>query len=122
MDNLTDFEMPSQATALNMDGGQHQGHTSFFFPESLGGVHQQPIVVEPFSSNKPSSENKEEGDDDSSATESADSEREMDPLCHAWELRRFSSSPVHSREDTDTEALERRQFMKAYVKKVFHGK
>lgn len=122
MDNLTDFEMPSQATAFNMEGGQHQDHTSFLFPESLGRVSQQPIAVEPFSSNKPSSENKEERDYDSSATESVDSEREMDPLCHAWELRRFSSSPVHSREDTDSETVERREFMKAYVKKVFHGK
>uniref|UniRef100_A0A8D3DMJ2 KIAA0513 n=1 Tax=Scophthalmus maximus TaxID=52904 RepID=A0A8D3DMJ2_SCOMX len=60
--------------------------------------------------------------DDSDATESADSENDMDPPSHTWELRRSSSSSAHSREDGDAEALEGRNFMKAYVEKVFHGK
>lgn len=129
MDNLIDFDLPSQATALSVDGGQHQGHTDIFSPEpeSSMGVHQQPILPEPMAPTKPSSHHhhhhhQEEGDNDSDATESADSENDMDPPSHMWELRRSSSSSAHSGEDADAETVERRQFMKAYVKKVFHGK
>lgn len=122
MDNLIDFDLPSEATALGVDGGQHQGHTDIFSPElvSSRGVHQQPLLPEPMAPTKPISQHQEEGDNDSDATESADSENDMDS--HAWELRRSSSSSVHSGEDADSETMERRQFMKAYVMKVFHGK
>uniref|UniRef100_A0A8C6UY75 Zgc:91860 n=1 Tax=Neogobius melanostomus TaxID=47308 RepID=A0A8C6UY75_9GOBI len=58
---------------------------------------------------------------DSDATESADSENDMDPPSHRWDARRSSSSSNHSAEDGDPEALERRTFMKAYVDKIFHG-
>lgn len=124
MDNLIDFDLPSEATALGVDGGQHQGHTDIFSPElvSFRGVHQQPLLPEPMAPTKPSSQHQEEEDNDSDATESADSENDMDPPSHAWELRRSSSSSVHSGEDDDSETVERRQFMKAYVMKVFHGK
>ncbi len=128
MDNLIDFDLSSQATGLSVDGGQHQGHADIFSPEpaSSMGVHQQPILPEPMAPTKPSSHHhhhhQEEGDNDSDATESADSENDMDPPSHMWELRRSSSSSAHSGEDADAETVERRQFMKAYVKKVFHGK
>lgn len=127
VDNLIDFDFPPETTALGVDGGQHQGHTDIFSPEptSSMGLHQQPILPEPMAPTKPSSHHRrhqDEGDDDSDATESADSENDMDPPSHMWELRRSSSSSAHSGEDADAEAVERRQFMKAYVEKVFHGK
>ncbi len=125
MDNLIDFDVPSEATALGVDGSQHQGHADIFSPEprSSMGVHQQLLLPEPMAPTKPSlHQHEEEGDNDSDATESADSENDMDPPSHVWELRRSSSSSTHSGEDADPEAAERRQFMKAYVEKVFHGK
>lgn len=64
----------------------------------------------------------QDGHEASDATESADSEDEADPPSGAWELRRSSSSSVHSGEDVDADALETKQFMKAYVEKVFHGR
>ncbi|XP_070687093.1 uncharacterized protein KIAA0513 homolog [Pempheris klunzingeri] len=125
MDNLIDFDLPSEATALSVDGGQHQCHTDIFSPEpaSSMGVHQQPLLPEPMAPTMPSSHrhhHQEEGDSD--ATESADSDNEMDPPSHMWELRRSSSSSAYSGEDGDAETMEMRQFMKAYVEKVFHGK
>ncbi|XP_054475678.1 uncharacterized protein KIAA0513 homolog [Anoplopoma fimbria] len=129
VDNLIDFDFPSEDTALSIDGGQHHGHTDIFSPEQAPsmGVHQQPLLPEPMAPTKPSSHHhhhhhQEEGDNDSDATESADSENDMDPPSHMWELRRSSSSSAHSGEDADSETVERRQFMKAYVEKVFHGK
>ncbi|KAF1387386.1 hypothetical protein PFLUV_G00104890 [Perca fluviatilis] len=129
VDNLIDFDLPSEATALSKDGGQHQGQRDIFSPEQTPsmGVHQQPLLPEPIAPNKPSTHHhrqhhQEEGDNDSDATESADSENDMDPPSHMWELRRSSSSSAHSGEDADTQTVERRHFMKAYVEKVFHGK
>ncbi|XP_031723982.1 uncharacterized protein KIAA0513 homolog isoform X2 [Anarrhichthys ocellatus] len=129
VDNLIDFDLPSEATALSIDGGQHHGHTDIFSPEQAPsmGVHQQPLLPEPMAPTKPSTRHQhhhhqEGGDNDSDATESADSENDMDPPSHTWELRRSSSSSAHSGEDADSETVERRQFMKAYVEKVFHGK
>lgn len=125
MDNLIDFDLPSEAAAHGVDRGQHQGHTDIFSPElaSSRGVHQgSPLLPEPMSPTKPSCQHQEERDNGSDATESADSENDMDPPSHVWELRRSSSSSVHSGEDADAETVERRQFMKAYVEKVFHGK
>lgn len=126
MDNLIDFDLPSETTALSVNSGQHQGHTDIFSPEpaSSMGVHQQPLLPEPMAPTKPNShhQHQEERGNDSDATESADSENDMDPPSHTWELRRSSSSSAHSGEDTDAETVERRQFMKAYVEKVFHGK
>ncbi|XP_049430141.1 uncharacterized protein KIAA0513 homolog isoform X1 [Epinephelus fuscoguttatus] len=129
VDNLIDFDLPSEATTLSIDGGQHQGHTDIFSPEptSSMGVHQQPLLPEPMAPTKPSPHHhqhnhQEEGGNDSDATESADSENDMDPPSHMWELRRSSSSSAHSGEEADAETVERRQFMKAYVEKVFHGR
>ncbi|XP_071346396.1 uncharacterized protein KIAA0513 homolog isoform X2 [Trachinotus anak] len=128
--NLIDFDLPSEATALGAGVGQHEGHTDIFSPEpaSSTGVQQQPLLPEPMAPTKSSSHHhhhhhhQEEGGNDSDATESADSENDMDPPSHTWELRRSSSSSAHSREDADAEAVEKRQFMKTYVEKVFHGK
>lgn len=124
VDNLIDFDLPSEATTLSVDGSQHQGHTDIFSPEptSSVGIHQQPLLPEPIAPTVPSSHHHHQEDGDSDATESADSENDMDPPSHMWELRRSSSSSAHSGEDADTETVERRQFMKAYVEKVFHGK
>lgn len=124
MDNLIDFDVPSETATLGVDGGQHQGHSDIFSP----GVHHEPLLPEPMAPTKPSSHHhhhhhhhgQEEGDSD--ATESADSENDMDPPSHMWDLRRSSSSSTHSGEDADAETVERRQFMKAYVEKIFHGK
>uniref|UniRef100_A0A8C2WZK0 KIAA0513 n=1 Tax=Cyclopterus lumpus TaxID=8103 RepID=A0A8C2WZK0_CYCLU len=122
VDNLIDFDLP---TALSIDGGKHHGHTDLFSPEQAPsmGVHQQPLLPQPMAPTKPSSHHHhQDGDNDSDATESADSENDMDPPSHMWELRRSSSSSAHSGEDADSETVERRQFMKAYVEKVFHGR
>uniref|UniRef100_A0A8D2ZDB4 KIAA0513 n=1 Tax=Scophthalmus maximus TaxID=52904 RepID=A0A8D2ZDB4_SCOMX len=125
--NLIDFDLPSEATALGLDAGHHGGPADIFSPEpasSTGVLHHQPLLPEPMAPTKHHHhhQRQEEGGDDSDATESADSENDMDPPSHTWELRRSSSSSAHSREDGDAEALEGRNFMKAYVEKVFHGK
>lgn len=126
--NLIDFDLPSEATTLSVDAGQQEGHTDIFSPEptSSMGVQQPPLLPEPMAPSKANSHHHhhhEEGGDESDATESADSENDMDPSSHMWEMRRSSSSSAHSREeDADADTVERRQFMKAYVEKVFHGK
>lgn len=131
MDNLIDFDMPSQAAVPSGgDGGQHQGDTDIFSPDAASsmGAHQEPLLPEPMAPTNPSphhhyhQQGGEAGENDSDATESADSENDMDPPSHRWELRRSSSSSNHSGEDGDAETVERREFMKAYVEKVFHGK
>lgn len=124
MNNLIDLELPSEASALGVNEGQNHGLSDIFSPDptSSRGVHQQPLLPEPMVPTKPSSLHQEAGDNESDATESADSENDMDAPSDGWEFRRSSSSSIHSGEDTDPETLERRQFMKAYVKKVFHGK
>lgn len=130
MDNLIDFDLPSEASTLSVDAPQH--HTDIFSPEprSTEGLHQQPLLPEPLAPTRPGSHHHhshhhhqaEDEDGDSDATESADSENDMGPPAHGWELRRSSSSSAHSGEEGDPEAVERRRFMKAYVEKVFHGK
>ncbi|XP_056272618.1 uncharacterized protein KIAA0513 homolog isoform X2 [Pseudoliparis swirei] len=126
VDNLIDFDLPSEASALGVDGGKHHGRTDLFSPEEAPpstGIHRQPLLPEPMVPTEPGSSHRQchqDGDNDSDATESADSENDMDPPSHAWELRRSSSSSAHSGEGG--ESAERKQFMKAYVEKVFHGR
>lgn len=120
VENLIDFDLPSEDTALGVDEGQHRGHTDIFSPEPVSS--RGPLLPEPIAPTKTKSEFQEEEDNESDATESADSENDMDPPSHAWELRRSSSSSVHSGDEADSGTTERRQFMKAYVMKVFHGK
>lgn len=122
VDKLIDFELPSETTALSVDGGQSQGHTDIFSPEPAcsRGLHQGVLLPEPLAPIKARSHHHD--NEDSDATESADSENDMDPSSHMWDVRRSSSSSSHSAEDADPDALERRTFMKAYVDKIFHGK
>lgn len=125
VDNLIDFDLPSEAASLGVDGGRHP---DIFSPEpasSKGLHHQLPEPLAPTKSGSHHHHQRQQGDDgenESDATESADSENDMDPPSHAWELRRSSSSSAHSGEDGDGETAETRRFMKAYVEKVFHGK
>ncbi|KAM9854133.1 uncharacterized protein KIAA0513 homolog [Aulostomus maculatus] len=120
VDNLIDFDLPSES--LSVDGGQHQGHSDIFSPEPSSSLLPEPMAPTKSSSHH-HHRHQDDGENESDATESADSENDMDPPFHMWELRRSpSSSSVHSGEDADTETVERRQFMKAYVEKVFHGK
>ena len=126
MHKLIDIDLPSEPTALSVDTGQHEGNIDRFSlePASSPGVQQQHLLPEAIAPTKtnPYHHQQEEGGNDSDATESADSENDMDPPSHMWEVRRSSSSSAHSREDDDAETMERRQFMKAYVEKIFHGK
>lgn len=121
MDNLIDFDQPSAASSLCVEP-HHQAHSDIFSPEPRSSVHQAPFLPEPLAPTKAGSQRADGHNEDSDATESADSENDMDPPSLDWELRRSSSSSAHSVEDADTESIERRQFMKAYVEKVFHGK
>lgn len=122
MENLIDFDQPSEASSLCVEP-QHRGHTDVFSPEPRSSVQQAPFLPEPLEPTITSCQHSEGGhNEDSDATESADSENDMDPPSLEWELRRSSSSSAHSGEDADAETIERRQFMKAYVEKVFHGR
>ncbi|KAJ0029491.1 hypothetical protein NQD34_004488 [Periophthalmus magnuspinnatus] len=123
VDNLIDFDLPSESSSLTVVEGQNQGHMDIFSPEpaSSRGLRQD-TLLEPLAPTKASSHHHHHHDnDDSDATESADSENDMDPPSHVWDERRSSSSSSHSVEDADPDALERRTFMKAYVDKIFHG-
>lgn len=103
----------AEATPPAEGGGPHEDCAAIFPPVSQRGQPPEPSAP-------PRAH--QDGHEASDATESADSEDEADPPLGAWELRRSSSSSVHSGEDVDAEALETKQFMKAYVEKVFHGR
>ncbi|KAG7281506.1 hypothetical protein CRUP_007540 [Coryphaenoides rupestris] len=117
---LIDFDPPSEAPApprdgaLSPDAALSPGAT--LLPEPLvpagpSAHHQQP-----------DQQRQEDEESHSDATESADSENDMDPASQRWELRRTSSSSNHSGEEADPDTLERREFMKTYVEKIFNGK
>lgn len=114
MDNLIDFDVP--ATTLHKVRDNRQGYSDVLSPQ-----HLSSSLSEPNAPTKTSSHHHQE-ENESDATGSADSENDMDPPSTMWELRRSSSSSLHSSEDADAEALERREFMKMYVEKVFHGR
>ncbi|XP_061677461.1 uncharacterized protein KIAA0513 homolog isoform X2 [Syngnathoides biaculeatus] len=116
MDNLIDFEMPSVATTLNVARETPYGHS-----ESLSPEHPSSLPIAPTTSIL-HHHDKDDEENQSDATESADSENDIDPRITGWKERRSSSSSVHSTEDTDAEAFVRKEFMKAYVEKVFHGR
>ncbi|XP_061533418.1 uncharacterized protein KIAA0513 homolog isoform X2 [Phycodurus eques] len=125
MDNLIDFEMPSEATTLNVARETPPGYSDFLSPgHPSSRFPQKPLLPETIAPTKSSSHHHHEDEEEnqSNATESADSEHDMDPPSTMWELRRSSSSSVQSSEETDAEVLERREFMKTYVEKVFHGR
>ncbi|XP_076849737.1 uncharacterized protein KIAA0513 homolog isoform X2 [Brachyhypopomus gauderio] len=118
--NLIDFDMPS-----NTEGTMPPavGPPGFFSAE--------PLLPEPASSSSlalpepmapmVTAHGVGEGADDSDVTESADSENEAsDSPSHQSRSRLSSSSSSHSTEEV--EVTERREFMKAYVEKLFHGR
>uniref|UniRef100_A0AAR2KQ88 SBF1/SBF2 domain-containing protein n=1 Tax=Pygocentrus nattereri TaxID=42514 RepID=A0AAR2KQ88_PYGNA len=97
-----------------MEGAAVENLIDFDMPSSTEGT--APSAVGPPSGTDFFSEG-----DDSDATESADSENEaIDSPSHHSRSRRSSSSSSHSAEDPDV--TERREFMKAYVEKLFHGR
>lgn len=107
--------MEPRALGVNNDSNQGQTDPSSPDPTSSRGADGAEVPTE-LNSHEP-------GDVDSDATESADSENDMDLPPEGWELRRSSSSSsIHSGEDMDSDTLERRRFMKFYVLKVFHEK
>ena len=117
MSNLLDLDLPSEAPALTRDGGHN-----IFSPDpvpSTGAALPEPLVP---TGPSPHHQPDQDGESHSDATESADSENDMDPASHQWDLRRTSSSSNHSGEEEDADAVERREFMKAYVEKIFNGK
>lgn len=124
--NRIDVDHASESRALGVDDGQDQGHADLSSPDPTSSrgaqqQQQQPLAPEPAAPTELNCQ--APGDADSDATESADSENDMDLPPEGWELRRSSSSSsIRSGEDVDAETLERRRFMKSYVMKVFHGK
>ncbi|CAL8238815.1 unnamed protein product [Lota lota] len=118
--NLVDFDLPSEAPMLPRDGGHNifspdaTPSTKSLVPTGTNAQHQH--------HHQPDQRSQEDGESHSDATESADSENDMDPASHRWELRRASSSSNHSGEEADADTVERREFMKAYVEKIFNGK
>lgn len=121
--NQIDVACMTEPRAVGVNNDSNQGHTDQSSPDltSCRGADQQPLVSDAVASTELGSQ--APGDVDSDATESADSENDMDLPPEGWELRRSSSSSsIHSGEDVDSDTLERRRFMKSYVLKVFHGK
>ncbi|XP_066540851.1 uncharacterized protein KIAA0513 homolog isoform X2 [Hoplias malabaricus] len=122
VENLIDFDMPSCTEGAAPSAAGLPTGADFFSAE--------PLIPEPASAAPmklpepiaPTPAIREDSQDaDSDATESADSENEgTDSPSHLSESRRSSSSSSHSAEDPDV--TERREFMKAYVEKLFHGR
>ncbi|XP_035272814.1 uncharacterized protein KIAA0513 homolog isoform X1 [Anguilla anguilla] len=90
---------------------------------------QQPLLPEPLAPALGSDAHRDDGSagdrgNDSEATESADSENEgAESPSHPWGSSRRSSSSSHSAEEEGgAEVAECKEFMKAYVEKVFHGR
>ena len=129
MSNLLDLDLnldlSSEPPALTRDGGHN-----IFSPDPVpptGAALPEPLVPAgpsrpPVPHLQPDQRSQEDGESHSDATESADSENDMDPASNRWELRRTSSSSNHSGEEEDPDSVARREFMKAYVEKIFNGK
>lgn len=118
MDNLIDFDSPPEGTVTS-DLGPPSGADFFssppLVPEPASDVTMEPLLPEPMA---PTHTPRRE--EDSDATESADSENEgTESPSHPSSTRRSSSCSSHSAEDA--EETEIRAFMKTYVAKLFHG-
>ncbi|XP_058243706.1 uncharacterized protein KIAA0513 homolog isoform X3 [Hemibagrus wyckioides] len=116
VENLIDFDIPSstEMTAPSTICPPDLLSAEPLVPES---VSELPKPMDP----RPALYEKEEDAEDSDVTESADSENDVtDSPSHTSNSRRSSSSSNHSAEDADV--AERREFMKAYVEKLFHGR
>uniref|UniRef100_A0A8C7TCB7 KIAA0513 n=1 Tax=Oncorhynchus mykiss TaxID=8022 RepID=A0A8C7TCB7_ONCMY len=130
VENLIDFDIPScsddTAPSFASPPSGALLHTDIFsseplFQEPASIVLLEPRLPDPLAP-MPSSHHHCGGEDrDSDATESADSENDMDPHSQQWNSRHSSSSSNHSAE-LGIEAVENQEFMKAYVEMVFHGK
>lgn len=121
--NQMDVNCVTEPRVLGMNSDSNDGLTDQPSPDPTPcrGADQQPLVSEAVVSTELGSE--APGDVDSDATESADSENDMELPPEGWELRRSSSSSsIRSGEDIDADTLVTRRFMKSYVLKVFHGK
>ncbi|KAL0968211.1 hypothetical protein UPYG_G00263880 [Umbra pygmaea] len=123
VDNLIDFDIPSCSSAEAPSGTLL--HKDVFRSEALvpgsGSMAPlEPLLTEPLVPMTSSPHRRGGQDGDSDATESADSENDMDPQSQEWKFRRSSSSSNHSA-DGGEEAAGNRAFMKAYVEKVFNG-
>ncbi|XP_034031622.1 uncharacterized protein KIAA0513 homolog isoform X2 [Thalassophryne amazonica] len=119
-DNLKDFDLSVRGNVAELPG-----HTDGFSAHPLFSMESQQelLLPEPMAIAKPGlhhHDHEEECDNEGDATESADSENDVDSPSHAWALRWSSSSSIHNEEDADLEIT--REFMKAYVEKVFNGK
>ncbi|XP_027017349.2 uncharacterized protein KIAA0513 homolog isoform X1 [Tachysurus fulvidraco] len=116
VENLIDFDIPSstEVTAPTTIGPPDLLSAEPLVPET---VSELPKPMAP----RPAVYEKEVDAEDSDVTESADSENDTtDSPSHTSNSRRSSSSSNHSAEDADV--AERREFMKAYVEKLFHGR
>ncbi|KAM9480908.1 uncharacterized protein KIAA0513 homolog isoform 1-T1 [Clarias gariepinus] len=123
VENLIDFDIPSRTeeqteqtaqTAPSAVGPPDLLSAEPLAPES---VCELPSPMAP----RPAVYGNEEDAEESDATEFADSENEAtDSPSHTSDSRRSSSSSNHSGEHADV--TERREFMKAYVEKLFHGR
>ncbi|XP_036400152.1 uncharacterized protein KIAA0513 homolog isoform X2 [Megalops cyprinoides] len=116
--NLIDFDVPPCAEETGPPAVA-PGGTDFH-------TDSAPLLPEPMAPTH-SLDNPGDGGDrgnDSEATESADSDNEgtESPSHPKSSSRRSSSSSNHSAEEGGAEVAECREFMKAYVEKVFHGR
>ncbi|XP_042600111.1 uncharacterized protein KIAA0513 homolog isoform X2 [Cyprinus carpio] len=115
VNNLIDFDSPPEGTAPSVLGPP--SGVGFFSSEPLvpaSDATMEPLLPEPMAPT-----NTSHREEDSDATESADSNNEdTDSPSHPRGTRRSSSCSSHSAEDA--EETEIRAFMKTYVAKLFH--
>lgn len=132
--NLIDFDLPSNSDDTAPPATLAAGTLHLQPPDvfSTKGLLPSPILPEPLApSMVPTNEGDSgvvdgegvvEVDGESDATESADSENDPteSPSRRSQTSRRSSSSSNYSAEEE--EVTEKREFIKAYVEKVFHGR
>ncbi|XP_030646670.1 uncharacterized protein KIAA0513 homolog isoform X1 [Chanos chanos] len=126
VENLIDFDMPSSSEDTAAPAAGPPDSSDIFSSEPLVSEAalappMEPLLPEPIAPTPAEHGERGHGANDSDATESADSENEnSDSHSQPWSSRRSSSSSNHSAEGADV--AERREFMKAYVEKLFHGR
>ncbi|KAL2093077.1 hypothetical protein ACEWY4_010389 [Coilia grayii] len=123
--NLIDFDLPSSMEAaappVVLNGTLHLQQPDIFATQ---GLLPSPMLPSPLAPSMPPPAHDGDGEGgESDATESADSENDMgneSPSHRSQASRRSSSSSTQSAEGE--ELTEKREFIKAYVEKVFHGR
>ncbi|XP_041964884.1 uncharacterized protein KIAA0513 homolog isoform X2 [Alosa alosa] len=126
--NLIDFDLPSSAQSpAPLSSFAASGGTTLLLQPDVFATQSllpSPILPSPLAPSVALAGDLtgEGGDADSDATESADSENDAteSPSRLSQASRRSSCSSTHSGEDE--EHTEKRQFVKAYVEKVFNGR